>query len=72
MSNIILELCGLTGIKKNRTLPYHAHTNGQVEYAHQTIMQMTGKPERDQKANWLNHLLQMAQAYNSTRSAVTG
>ena len=37
MSNIILELCEIMGIKKIRTLPYHDQTNGHVN---QTIMQM--------------------------------
>ena len=56
MSNIIQDLCEPMGIKKIRTLPYHTQTNGQVECAHQTIMWMIGKPSKDQKANWLNHL----------------
>ena len=71
MSNIIQELYKLMGIKKIKTLPYHAQTNGQVECADQTIMQMTGKLSEDQKADWPNHLLEMVQAYNYTRLAVT-
>ena len=47
-------------------------TNGKVECTYQTIMQMIGKTSEDQKADWPNHLLEMVQAYNSTRSAVTG
>ena len=72
MSNIIWELCELMGIKKIRTLPYHAQTNGHMECTHQTIMQMIGKLGKDQKADWPNHSSEMVQAYNSTRSAVTG
>ena len=72
MSNIIQESCKLTGIKKIRTSPYHAQTNGQGEQAHQIIMQMIRKLSEDQKADWANHLLEMVQAYNSTKSAVTG
>ena len=33
-SNIIRELCNLMGIRKVRTSPHHAQTNGQVEWAH--------------------------------------
>ena len=29
-SNIIRELCKLMGIKKVKTSPYHAETNGQI------------------------------------------
>ena len=55
-SNIIWELCKCMGIDKIKTLPYHAQTNGQVECAHQTIIQMIGKLGEDQKADWPNHL----------------
>ena len=72
ISNIILELCELMGIKKIKTVPYHAQTNGQVECTHQTVMQMIGKLSEDQKADWPNHLSEMVQAYNSTRLAVMG
>ena len=57
MSNIICELCKLMGIKKFNTSPYHAQTNGQVECANQSIMQITGKLCEDQKADRPNHLL---------------
>ena len=39
-SNIISKLCEVMGIWKVRTLPYHPQTNGQVEQAHQTLMQI--------------------------------
>ena len=59
------------GIKKIRTFPYHAQTNRQVEHTHQTIMWMIGKLGKDLKADWPNHLSEVMEAYNSTRSAVT-
>ena len=59
MSNIIWELCELIGIKKIKTSPYYAHTNGQVECTHQTIMWMIGKLSEDQKPVWPNHLSEM-------------
>ena len=70
--HLIANLCELYGAQKLRTLPYHAQTNGQVERMNQTSIRMIGKLERDKKAHWSEHLLEMLAAYNSTRSAVTG
>ena len=46
--------------------------NGLVERSQQTIMHMIGKLGEDKKANWPSHLAEIAHAYNTTRSAVTG
>ena len=45
--------------------------NGQVEHFHQTLFRMIGKLVRDKKAQWEQHLPELLQAYNSTRSAAT-
>ena len=71
-SNIISELCELMGIPKTRTSPYHPQTNGQVEWAHQMLMQMIGKLSKFWKADWSKHLPELVHAYNSTRSAIMG
>ena len=70
--HLITNLCELYGVQKLRTLPYHAQTNGQVEWMNQTIIHMIGKLEQDKKARWSEHLPEMLSAYNGTRSAVTG
>ena len=70
--HLITNLCELYGVQKLRTSPYHAQTNGQVEWMNQTIIRMIGKLEQDKKARWSEHLLEMLSAYNGTRSAVTG
>ena len=70
--NIISKLCELMGIWKARTSLYHPQTNGQVEQAHQMLMQMIGKLSKDQKADWPKHLPEVVHAYNSMRSSVTG
>ena len=70
-SNIIRELCELMGIRNIRTLPYHAQTNGQVEWTHPMLMCMIGKLSKDLKADWLKHLPKLGHAYISMRLAIT-
>ena len=71
-SALVEELCSAFGIKKSRTTVYHKQCNGQVERFHQTLFQMIRKLATDNKAQWEHHLSELMQAYNSTRSAVTG
>ena len=70
-SNIIKELCKLMGIWKVRTSPYHAQTNGHMEWVHQTLMCMKGKLSKDQKTDWPKHLPELVHANNSMRLAFT-
>ena len=58
-SKIISELCELMGIRKVGISPYHAQTNGQVEWAHQMLMCMMGKLVRNQKVDWDDTYLQL-------------
>ena len=69
-SSIIRKLCELMSIWKLRTSPYHAQTNGQVEWAHQMLIHMIGKLSKDWKADWLKHLPELVHAYNSMRLAI--
>ena len=71
MQHIIRELCELMDMQKVRTSPYHAQTNGQVEWAHQMLMHMIGKLGRDWKVDWLKHLPTSVHAYNSAQLAIT-
>ena len=70
--HLTTNLCELYGVQKLRTSPYHAQTNGQVEWMNQTIICMIGKLEWDKKVCWSEHLPEMLAAYNGTRSVVTG
>ena len=72
MSALVEELCSAFGIQKCRTTTYHVQCNGQVERFHQTLFRMIGKLATDKKAQWEQHLPELLQAYNSTRSAVMG
>ena len=69
---LIEELCIVFGIQKCWTIAYHPQCNGQVKHFHQTLFRMIGKLASDKKAQWEQHLPELLQAYNSTRSAVTG
>ena len=70
-SALVEELCAAFGIQKCCTTAYHAQCNGQVEFFHQTLFHMIGKLVHDKKAQWEQHLPELLQAYNSTRSVVT-
>ena len=69
-SALVEELCSAFGIQKCRTTAYHAQCNGQMERFHQMLFQMIGKLATDKKTQWEQHLPELLQAYNSTRSAV--
>ena len=70
-SAVVSELCKTFHIDKLRTSAYHPQCNGQVERFHGTLSRMLGKrfAESDE---WISHLPEICQAYNSTRSAITG
>ena len=69
---LVEELCAVFSIQKCQTTAYHPQCKGQVEHFHQMLFGMIGKLSSDKKAQWEQHLLQLLQAYNSTRSVVTG
>ncbi len=52
-SKVIAELCKLTGVQKLQTTLYHPQGNGQVEQANQTVLNMLGKLEADDKEEWV-------------------
>ena len=71
-SVLVEELCAVFGIQKCQTTVYHLQCNGQVKCFHQTLFRMIGKLASDKKAQWEQHLSELLQAYNSTRSAISG
>ena len=72
VSQVVKDLCKLYGVQKLCALPYHAQTNGQVEWMNQTIIRMIGKLGKDEKACWSEHLPELLSVYSATCSAVTG
>ena len=71
-SNLIKELCKISGIKKSRTSPYHPQGNGLTERFNHTLLNMLGTLEKDQKKDWTQYVGVMTHAYNSTRHDSTG
>ena len=71
-ATVVEDLCTLYGVKKLRTSSNHTQTNRQVECMNQTLIHLIGKLDKDKKACWSKHLLELLMAYNSTRSVVTG
>lgn len=71
-SNIVKELCALTGIQKSRTTPYHPMGNGQCERFNRTLLNMLGTLEQDEKSDWKSHIGPLVHAYNCTRHETTG
>ena len=71
-SEVVQELCNLFGVKRVRTSAYHPQSNGAIERQHQTVIKMIRRLSQDEKANWPKHLPELIQAYNGTRSAITG
>ena len=71
-SNIISELCELMDVQKARTSSYQSQTNGQVEQAHQMLMQMIGELGKDWQADWPKYLPELVHAYNSIKSPIMG
>ena len=71
MTALVEELCSTFSIQKCCTTAYHAQCNGQVECFHQMLFHMIGKLACDKKAQWEQHLPELLQTYNSTRSVVT-
>jgi len=71
-SDLIKELCLLTGIKKSRTTVYHPMSNGMTERFNRTLMGMLGTLEPEQKQDWKKYIAPLVHAYNSTRHESTG
>ena len=70
-SDLIKELCNLTGMTKSRTTPYHPMGNGCTERWNRTLLDMLGTLETDKKANWKKYIASLAHAYNCTKHEST-
>ena len=71
-SNVIKELCKMTGVTKTRTSPYHPAGNGQCERLNQTLLNMLGTLGDEQKKDWKSFVPIITHAYNATKHESTG
>lgn len=70
-SQLIKELCALTGITKVRTSPYHPRGNP-VERFNRTLLGMLGTLKEKEKSQWRDYVKPLTHAYNCTKNDVTG
>jgi transposase InsO family protein len=71
-SRMIKELCALGGVKKSRTTPYNPAGNGVTERMNQTLLNMLGTLEPDQKPDWKSYVAPLVHAYNCAKHHSTG
>ena len=71
-SDLITELCFVTGVKKLRTTPYRPQTNGQCEKFNSTLINMIGTLPMMAKQHWQGFVSTLVHAYNCMKSAATG
>ena len=64
LSNVLLDVCRLLGVKKVNTTSYHPQTDGLVERMNQTIQSMLAKHAHTFGPDWDLHLQQVLFAYH--------
>jgi hypothetical protein len=63
-NELMSAICTEYGIRKTRTSPYRASSNGRVERTHRTIHSILAKTVRDDQGNWDLILPAVTLAYN--------
>ena len=66
------HLYAMYGIEQSTTMPYNPHGNAQCEQFNHTMMGLLTSLSKEQKDNWLLHLLSLVFAYNATPHSTTG
>ncbi|XP_056314361.1 retrovirus-related Pol polyprotein from transposon 412 [Danio aesculapii] len=71
-STLIRQLCGLYGVVKSHTTPYHPAGNGQCERFNRTLHDLLRSLPYSKKSDWPCCLPQVLFAYNTTPHQSTG
>ena len=71
-SELIVDLCKLTGTKKLRTSPYHLQTNGQCKRFNSTLINMLGMLPPECKSNWKGSIGVLVYTYNCSQNSTMG
>ena len=71
-SELIADLCKLTGTEKLRTSPYHPQTNGQCKRFNSTLIKMLGMLPLEHKSYWKGSIGVLVHMYNCTCNSTTG
>jgi hypothetical protein len=71
-SQIVKELCELTGMQKSRTTPYNPRGNGACERFNRSLLGLLGTLTNEQKSKWKDQLTHVVHAYNCMRNESTG
>ena len=70
-SELIANLCRITGTKKLRSSPHHPQTNGQCKRINSPLIIMLGTLPPECKSNWKSSIGALMHTYNCTHNSAT-